>query len=112
MLRAGPLLREPMPKKPAALIPPKGTIAFIGGGNMARSLIGALIRGGIAAGSIAAAEPDTTTREALARDFGIAAHANNTDAVADAPTSAIFQQAENRLHAPKAVLHLLAGKSA
>ncbi|HEV8335716.1 MAG TPA: ornithine carbamoyltransferase [Candidatus Polarisedimenticolia bacterium] len=35
-----------------------------------------------------------------------------TDAVADAPTSAIFQQAENRLHAQKAVLHLLAGKSA
>jgi ornithine carbamoyltransferase len=35
-----------------------------------------------------------------------------TDAVADASTSAIFQQAENRLHAQKAVLHLLAGESA
>ena len=32
-----------------------------------------------------------------------------TDGVADAPTSVIFQQAENRLHAQKAVLHLLAG---
>jgi ornithine carbamoyltransferase len=33
-----------------------------------------------------------------------------TDAVADSPTSVIFQQAENRLHAQKAILHLLAGK--
>ncbi len=35
-----------------------------------------------------------------------------TDAVADSPTSLIFQEAENRLHAQKAVLHLLAGKAA
>ena len=35
-----------------------------------------------------------------------------TDGVADSPTSLIFQEAENRLHVQKAVLHLLAGKSA
>ncbi len=34
-----------------------------------------------------------------------------TDGVADSPTSLIFQEAENRLHAQKAVLHLLAGKA-
>ncbi len=34
-----------------------------------------------------------------------------TDAVADSPTSLIFQEAENRLHAQKAVLHLLGGKA-
>jgi ornithine carbamoyltransferase len=33
-----------------------------------------------------------------------------TDAVADSPASVIFQQAENRLHAQKSVLHLLAGR--
>jgi len=33
-----------------------------------------------------------------------------TDGVADSPASVIFQQAENRLHAQKAVLHLLAGQ--
>ena len=33
-----------------------------------------------------------------------------TDAVADSPASVIFQQAENRLHAQKAVLHLVAGQ--
>jgi len=75
-----------MRKDPAAPIPLEGTVAFIGGGNMARSLIGALIRGGVAARSIAVAEPDATTREALARDFGIVAHANNTDAVRGAST--------------------------
>ena len=32
-----------------------------------------------------------------------------TDSVADSPVSVIFQQAENRLHTQKAVLHLLAG---
>ena len=86
MLCAGPLLREPMRKDPAAPIPLKGTVAFIGGGNMARSLIGALIRGGVAARSIAVAEPDATTREALARDFGIVAHASSTDVVRGAST--------------------------
>jgi ornithine carbamoyltransferase len=35
-----------------------------------------------------------------------------TDAVADAPTSLIFQEAENRLHAQKAILVLLAGEAA
>jgi len=75
-----------MRKDPAAPIPLKGTVAFIGGGNMARSLIGALIRGGVAARSIAVAEPDATTREALARDFGIVAHASSTDAVRGAST--------------------------
>ena len=33
-----------------------------------------------------------------------------TDGVADSPASVIFQQAENRLHAQKAVMHLLAGR--
>lgn len=35
-----------------------------------------------------------------------------TDGVADSPTSLIFQQAENRLHAQKAVLHLVSGEAA
>jgi ornithine carbamoyltransferase len=33
-----------------------------------------------------------------------------TDSVADSPASVIFQQAENRLHAQKSVLNLLAGR--
>ena len=52
-------------------------IAFIGGGNMARSLIGGLRGTGVAASSLRVAEPQAAMREALARDFGIAAFADN-----------------------------------
>jgi len=55
-------------------------IAFIGGGNMARSLIGGLIREGRARNSIHVAEPNADLREALARDFGVIAHASNAAA--------------------------------
>lgn len=55
-------------------------IAFIGGGNMARSLIGGLIREGQAPASIHVAEPNAGLREALARDFGVIAHVDNVAA--------------------------------
>ena len=49
-------------------------ITFVGGGNMARSLIGALVRGGAPATAITVAEPNAELRTALARDFGVAVH--------------------------------------
>lgn len=52
--------------------PSSGPIAFIGGGNMARSLIGGLIARGVAASQIRVAEPVDALREALQRDFGVA----------------------------------------
>ncbi|MBV6413828.1 MAG: pyrroline-5-carboxylate reductase [Xanthomonadales bacterium] len=52
-------------------------IAFIGGGNMARSLIGGLIRQGHAGHQIHVSEPNADLRETLARDFGVVAHALN-----------------------------------
>ncbi|HEY6940779.1 pyrroline-5-carboxylate reductase [Dokdonella sp.] len=55
-------------------IPIPGRITFIGGGNMARSLVGALVRGGTPASVIAVAEPNEELRAALARDFGVAVH--------------------------------------
>ncbi len=55
-------------------------IAFIGGGNMARSLIGGLIREGRARSSIHVAEPNVGLREALARDYGVIVHAGNAAA--------------------------------
>jgi pyrroline-5-carboxylate reductase len=61
-----------------------GRIGFIGGGNMARSLIGALIRGGVDAGSMAVAEPNPDLRAALARDFGVTTHMHARDAAAGA----------------------------
>lgn len=59
-------------------------ISFIGGGNMARSLIGGLLADGLAADSIRVAEPDATRRHALIADFGIHAVENNVQAAQDA----------------------------
>jgi pyrroline-5-carboxylate reductase len=72
---------------PESRLPHPGSrIAFIGGGNMARSLIGALVGAGAGAGSIAVAEPDESLRVALASDFGVTTHADNAAAVAGADT--------------------------
>ncbi|WAT14038.1 pyrroline-5-carboxylate reductase [Xanthomonas fragariae] len=46
-------------------------IAFVGGGNMARSLIAGLIRQGVPAANIRVAEPVADLRETLSRDFGV-----------------------------------------
>ncbi|NCT67192.1 MAG: pyrroline-5-carboxylate reductase [Rhodanobacteraceae bacterium] len=59
-------------------------IAFIGGGNMARCLIGALVHGGTPPAAIAVAEPHPELRAALARDFGVAVHDGPAAAAAGA----------------------------
>ncbi len=62
------------------------TLAFLGGGNMARSLVGALLRDGRPAASIVVVEPHADTREALHADFGVAVHAETDAAIANAAT--------------------------
>lgn len=57
------------------------TIAFVGGGNMARSLIGALTRSGTDAKRIAVAEPVASLRDQLQADFGVRAFADAMPAV-------------------------------
>ena len=57
-----------------------GSIAFIGGGNMARSLIGGLIARGTAPAELHVSEPVDILREALAADFGVNAGADNAAA--------------------------------
>lgn len=61
-------------------------IVFIGGGNMARSLIGGLVARGVPATSIRVAEPVPELRDSLVRDFGIHAFTDNATAAADATT--------------------------
>lgn len=56
-------------------------IAFVGGGNMARSLIGGLIARGIDPARVRVAEPVPALREALARDFGVPVFERGEDAV-------------------------------
>lgn len=52
-------------------------VGFIGGGNMARALISALLREGFAAGDLCVGEPLEAAREALHRDFAVAVSADN-----------------------------------
>ncbi|MGH7107955.1 MAG: pyrroline-5-carboxylate reductase family protein, partial [Acetobacteraceae bacterium] len=53
------------------------TIAFIGGGNMARSIIGAQLSHGVSAAAIHVAEPRAEAREAISGEFGVATFAGN-----------------------------------
>ena len=54
-----------------AMPPSPDTLAFIGGGNMARSLIGGLIAAGNDPTTIRVADPNADCRDALAADFGV-----------------------------------------
>lgn len=58
-------------------------IGFIGGGNMARSLVGGLIAGGIDATRISVAEPDASKRDELSTRFGIATSQDNGTVASD-----------------------------
>jgi len=61
-------------------------LAVIGGGNMARSLIGGWLAAGVPAASIRVADPDPDCRAGLARDFNVAVFAAADAAVAGADT--------------------------
>ncbi len=56
------------------------SLAFIGGGNMARSLIGGLVARGQSPATLRVAEPVPALREALAADFGVQVQAAAADA--------------------------------
>lgn len=62
------------------------SIAFIGGGNMATSLIGGLVEGGHPAGEIWVAEPLDTQRQRLSERFGVHVTADNAVAAGCADT--------------------------
>lgn len=61
-------------------------IAFIGAGNMARSLIGGLLRNDAGLGSIAVADPDEAQRDRAAALGAVEVYARNEDAIANAAT--------------------------
>ncbi|MBS0195104.1 MAG: pyrroline-5-carboxylate reductase [Proteobacteria bacterium] len=58
--------------------------AFIGGGNVARSMLGGLVARGTPVAQLRVSEPDAELRAALVRDFGVTAHIANMDAAASA----------------------------
>jgi pyrroline-5-carboxylate reductase len=60
------------------------TLAFIGGGNMARALIGGLLARGWSRDRIVVADPVAGQREILERTFGVRTAADNVGAARDA----------------------------
>lgn len=84
MLVALPAANFPMTETPRTPPHDEPTIAFVGGGNMARSLIGAQLARGMPSTRLRVAEPRAEARDALAREFGIATFADNGEAVAGA----------------------------
>ena len=60
---------------------PVETIAFIGGGNMAASLIGGLRAAGQPGGTIRVSEPDAPRAAQLAERYGVVIAADNADAL-------------------------------
>jgi pyrroline-5-carboxylate reductase len=63
---------------------PQCRIVCIGGGNMARALIGGWIATGFSASQLAVAEPNESSRLALTHDFGIQCFSDNQLAVQQA----------------------------
>ncbi|MEV3830357.1 pyrroline-5-carboxylate reductase [Aeromonas allosaccharophila] len=60
------------------------TLAFIGAGNMSRSIIAGLVKAGYPAGQITAANPSRPKLEALASEHGIRITQSNAEAARDA----------------------------
>jgi pyrroline-5-carboxylate reductase len=60
------------------------TLCFIGGGNMARSLIGGLLAQGTPASQLRVSDPVTAQRDALREQFGVATFADNLQAATNA----------------------------
>ena len=57
------------------------SIALVGGGNMARGIIGGLLGKGARAASITVSEPLEASRQSLVKDFGVRVTADNAEAV-------------------------------
>ena len=69
-------------------------LGLIGGGNMARGLVGGLIKSGISAKSIIVSDPDEQIRQALTEDFSVETHTTNASVarVADVLVLAVKPQ--------------------
>ena len=65
---------------------PAPDLAFIGGGNMATSLIGGLLARGIDPGQITVADPIAAQRDSLQRRFGVSVEEDGLAAAANART--------------------------
>ena len=70
-------------------------LAFLGGGHMGRALISGLLRRGTRPEHIRASDPLPAAREALSRELGITATADNQEAIADADIVVLAVKPQN-----------------
>ena len=88
------------------------SIAFIGGGNMARSLVGGLLADGVPAARLKVAEPDAQRRAALQRDFGVKVTADNAAAAGAAEVVVVAVKPQVAPAVARALAGPLAGRGA
>jgi len=88
------------------------SIAFIGGGNVARSLVGGLIADGVPAARLQVAEPDPARRTVLQKDFGIRVTADNRAAAAAAEVVVLAVKPEAMPGVARELSGALAGRNA
>src|SRR5256714_5423277 len=81
-------------------------LAILGAGNIGRALIGGLLRSGTRPEQLSVGEPVAGAREALARDLGITAGADNAAAVRGAAVVVLAVKPQDAA----AVLTALAGQ--
>lgn len=94
-------------------------IVFIGGGNMARSLIGGMIERGVSPTQIHVAEPFAAARESLSREFGVVTGTDNGAAAEQADVvllavkpqvmRAVCEEISDRLPAAAVCISIAAG---
>lgn len=83
---------------------------FIGGGNMARSLIGGLIANGVAADTLVAADPDPQQRAGLTQAFGIVTYPENAEAAKQADIVVLAVKPQVLRQAAQAIASALRGR--
>jgi pyrroline-5-carboxylate reductase len=87
-------------------------ISFIGGGNMARSLVGGLLADGVPAARLQVAEPDPVRRAAMQRDFGVRVTSDNVAAAAAAEVAVLAVKPQDMQGVARELARPLAGRGA
>jgi pyrroline-5-carboxylate reductase len=86
-------------------------LAIIGGGQMARGLIGGLVARGLPARQITVSEPMAESRAQLERDFGVQVTADNAGAVSGAQVVILAVKPQGMAEVASALAHVFAAAS-
>ena len=87
------------------------TLAFVGGGNMARSLVGGALEAGVPAANIRVGEPSAEQRARLAAEFGVACTDSNGEAVDGADLVVIAVKPQVAAEAVRAITSRIDGRA-